>query len=87
MLNPAKEERVLDWGRAFPGGPLVTTQHSQCRGPGFHPWSGNWDPSCHLALKKLKTEGVQYWVRGSQVLLSFLDRSRTSKKKSDSYPG
>ena len=38
-------------------------------------------------IKKKKTEGVQYWVRGAQVLLSFLDRSRTSKKKSDSYPG
>ena len=25
----------------FPGGPVVKTQHSQCRGPGFNPWSGN----------------------------------------------
>ena len=25
----------------FPGGPVVKTLHSQCRGPGFDPWSGN----------------------------------------------
>ena len=30
-------------GRAwdFPGGPVVKTPHSQCRGLGFDPWSGN----------------------------------------------
>ena len=25
----------------FPGGPAVKTPRSQCRGPGFNPWSGN----------------------------------------------
>ena len=25
----------------FPGGPVVRTLHSHCRGPGFDPWSGN----------------------------------------------
>ena len=25
----------------FPGGPVVKTPRSQCRGPGFNPWSGN----------------------------------------------
>ena len=25
----------------FPGGTVVGTPHSQCRGPGFNPWSGN----------------------------------------------
>ena len=25
----------------FPGGPVVKTPCSQCRGPGFDPWSGN----------------------------------------------
>ena len=25
----------------FPGGPVAKTPHYQCRGPGFHPWSGN----------------------------------------------
>ena len=27
--------------REFPGGPVVKTPHSQFRGPGFNPWSGN----------------------------------------------
>ena len=27
--------------RDFPGGPVTRTLHSQCRGPGFDPWSGN----------------------------------------------
>ena len=27
--------------RDFPGGPVVKALRSQCRGPGFHPWSGN----------------------------------------------
>ena len=25
----------------FPGGAVVTTPHSQCKGPGFDSWSGN----------------------------------------------
>ena len=25
----------------FPGGPVAKTLRSQCRGPGFNPWSGN----------------------------------------------
>ena len=28
-------------GRDFPGGPVVETPQSQCRGPRFHPWAGN----------------------------------------------
>ena len=28
----------------FPAGPVTKTLHSQCRGPGFHPWSGNYIP-------------------------------------------
>ena len=27
--------------RDFPGNRVVETPHSQCRGPGFHPWPGN----------------------------------------------
>ena len=25
----------------FPGGPVVKTPHSQCRGPRYNSWSGN----------------------------------------------
>ena len=28
-------------GKNFPGGAVVKTLSSQCRGPGFNPWSGN----------------------------------------------
>ena len=27
--------------RNFASSLVVETQHSQCRGPGFHPWSGS----------------------------------------------
>ena len=33
----------------FPGGPAVKIPCSQCRGPGFDPWSGNYIP--HAATK------------------------------------
>ena len=47
-----------DSGDFFPGGPVSKTLHSQCRGPGFDPWSGNWIPraatkSLHEATKDL----------------------------------
>ena len=35
----------------FPGGPVAKTLCSQSRGPGFHPWSGNYIP--HVELKIL----------------------------------
>ena len=33
----------------FPGGPVSKALCSQCRGPGFNPWSGNYIP--HAATK------------------------------------
>ena len=30
--------------RDFPGGLVAKAPHSQCREPGFHPWSGNQTP-------------------------------------------
>ena len=38
----------------FPGSPVVRTQHFHCRGPGFNPWSGNWDPASLAAWPKKK---------------------------------
>ena len=35
--------------RDFLGGPVAGAPHSQCRGPGFDPWSGRWIP--HAATK------------------------------------
>ena len=38
--------------RDFPGGPVVETQRSQCRGCTFDPCSGNWDPTCRASWPK-----------------------------------
>ena len=39
--------------RDFPGGPVVKTPGTQCRGPNFNPWSGKKDPaSCGHGLIK-----------------------------------
>ena len=35
----------------FPGGPVAKTPGSQCRGPRFNPWLGNWIP--HATTKSL----------------------------------
>ena len=35
--------------RDFPGGTVVKSLFSQCRGPGFNPWLGNQDPICYIA--------------------------------------
>ena len=37
----------------FPGGPVVRTPSFHCRGRGFDPWSGNWDPAGCAAKKKM----------------------------------
>ena len=34
----------------FPGGPVAKILYSHGRGPGFHPWSGNWIP--YAAIKR-----------------------------------
>ena len=34
-----KNSQEITWD--FPGGPVAKTQPSQCRGPGFNPWSGD----------------------------------------------
>ena len=36
-----KEYYETDTVRGFPHGPVANTLHSQCRKPGFYPWSGN----------------------------------------------
>ena len=44
LLTPDtfREERQFKYHwRNFPGGPVAKTPHSQCRGSGFDPWSGN----------------------------------------------
>ena len=43
-----KKSQVLD----FPGGPVAKTPQSQCRGPRFHPWSGNKIP--YVSVKRFR---------------------------------
>ena len=38
------------WGS--PGSPVVRTLYFHCRGQGLDPWSGNWDPPCHIPWPK-----------------------------------
>ena len=47
ILEPRKS-------RGFTGSPVTKTPCSQCRGPGFKPWSGNEIP--HAATKSLHAE-------------------------------
>ena len=42
-------ESLINHARDFPGGPVVVPL--QCRGCGFDPWSGNYDPTCCQAIK------------------------------------
>ena len=41
-LNTLKQQKSLS--RDFPAGPVARTPHSQWRGPGIDPWSGNQIP-------------------------------------------
>ena len=48
MKEHQKEKKEM---RDFLGGPVAKTPPSQCRGPGFDPWSGN--EIAHAAMKIL----------------------------------
>ena len=39
--DPHLRDEEMEGQRDFPGGPGAKTPHSQCRGPGLNPWSGN----------------------------------------------
>ena len=41
-LGAAKKKKKLV--QELPGGPVAKTLCSQCREPGFDPWTGNWIP-------------------------------------------
>ena len=46
----------------FPAGPVAKNLCCHCRGHGFDPWSGNYNPTCYVALpkknKSMKTVSV-----------------------------
>ena len=42
--------------RDFPGSPVVKNPCLHGRGHGSHPWSENWDPTCHTVQPKQKKQ-------------------------------
>ena len=66
-------QEVTFWD--FPAGSVVKTPHSQCRGPGFNPWSGNWIPH---ATTKSPHAATKTWC--SQI------NTHLKKKKELTYP-
>ena len=42
--------------RDLPGGPVAKSPGSQCRGPGFDPWSGNWIPYATAESSQVATK-------------------------------
>ena len=54
----------LNKAEGFSGSPVIKTLHFQCRECVFDPWSGDWDPTCHVAWPKKKEKGnkAEWWV-------------------------
>lgn len=52
MLIFSQGEKLGD----FSGGPVAKTPSSQCRGPGFNPWSETWisTPQLRIFMPQLK---------------------------------
>ena len=40
-IDPTSIFPIINILQDFPGCPVAKTPRSQCRGPGFDPWSGN----------------------------------------------
>ena len=54
--------------REFPGGPVAKTLYSQCRGPGFNPWSGNWIPHVTTKTKSSQINKNKYIFKKDKTL-------------------
>lgn len=44
ILSREWKDRLQNGGKGFPRGPAAKSLSSQCRGPGFEPWSQNYIP-------------------------------------------
>ena len=55
--------------QSFPGGPMAKTPHSQCRLPGFHPWSGNQIP--HDTVKTQRSQIINKYLKIIKHCLKF----------------
>ena len=52
IMRKASDNKVVVEGY-FPGGPVAGTPYSQCMGPRFNPWSGNYSPHATTKIKDL----------------------------------
>ena len=62
----------------FPGGPVAKILCSQCKGPGFDPWSGNWIPhaatkSLHAAVKTWHSQVTKFREKKKDVMVIYHD--------------
>ena len=62
MILLVEIEKIRRRRVGIPGSPVAKTPSSQCKGPRFNPWLGNWFP--HATTKKIllvttKTQGSQ----------------------------
>ena len=56
-----REYKSVSW--EFPGGEVVRTLCFHCQGPGFSPWSGNYDPHKPRGTAKKKSVRVNKIVK------------------------
>ena len=75
MVRPNKRNN-----REVPGGPVVRTPRSHCRGPRFIPWSGNEDLASHTVWpKKLKNERKKDEAEGDSKILKKKEKKRNNR--------
>ena len=73
----------------FPGSLVVRTQRFYCQGPGFDPWSGNYDPANNTRTKKpllLKMLSSKPSVSHSSSIKYHHNKNNNNKKVWD-FPG
>ena len=70
IMRKASDNKVVVEGY-FPGGPVAGTPYSQCMGPRFNPWSGNYSPhaTTHLSERCSQQQGT--WLTPSTRNHSF----------------
>ena len=67
--------------RDLAGGPVAKTLHSQCKGPGLNPWSGNWIP-CAATKDSIFCNKDRKRPRGSSPVLKHPSEKPSSDVRS-----
>ena len=68
------------YSRDFPGGPVVTTLHFQCRGPEFAPWVGKIPWRRKWQLTPVFLPGISH---GQRILVGYSPRGRKESDKTE----